>query len=65
VARFVGEERGVVGREVPATERTLRGDVHFIRVAGWKGGEGGRPHGPRGTRLALGRGGLMVSWEVS
>ena len=65
VARFVGEERGVVGREAPATKGTLRGDVHFIRVAGWKGGEGGRPQSRRGTRLALGRGGLMVSGEVS
>ena len=31
---FVGEERGVIGREAPATEGTLRGDVHSIRVAG-------------------------------
>jgi hypothetical protein len=28
LARFVGEERGVVGREAPATKGTLRGDVH-------------------------------------
>ena len=28
VARFVGEERGVVRREAPATKGTLRGDVH-------------------------------------
>ena len=36
VAGFVGQQRGVVGREVPTAERTLRGDVHSIRGGGWK-----------------------------
>ena len=45
VAGFVGQQRGVVGREVPTAERTLRGDVHSIRGGGWKVAGSGRRRG--------------------